>query len=90
MTEYKVKIDNPDWSVSKTYFKKKRKHIRRSLWVLQMEMCYLCKKEISLMDATIDHVLPKSILSPESQYNLLNLRVACKKCNSNKSDSLLN
>ncbi len=45
--------------------------------------CYLCNRELTYKSATIDHVVP---LSKGGFHCLNNVKIACLKCNQEKSD----
>ncbi|GLW34082.1 HNH endonuclease [Actinoplanes regularis] len=60
--------------------------LRRSLAARDGQQCFYCKSGfVDLADATIDHLIPKSILPGWRQYNLV---LACRPCNNAKADTL--
>lgn len=56
--------------------------VDRSLIVLRdKSICYICKKLLKTNEVTLDHVIP---LAKGGHHSYLNLRVACRPCNSRK------
>lgn len=47
--------------------------------------CYICKKELRGLDATVDHIQPIS-LRPELRLDPSNLAACCRSCNASKQD----
>lgn len=45
--------------------------------------CRQCK---SIKDLTVDHIVPLVDLHPDLRYEISNLQVLCRKCNSSKGD----
>lgn len=48
--------------------------------------CYLCHRELTAFEITLDHVIP---LARGGFHTVDNLRVACRRCNRKKSNYLL-
>lgn len=53
------------------------------MWEKQNRLCFYCSLEISLADATFDHVIPLSAGGSSKKKNLV---IACSKCNLLKAD----
>lgn len=51
----------------------------------QGSMCFYCKKELRVDQATVDHFIPKAAGGTNSHLNKV---AACKQCNGNKGDSM--
>ena len=49
-------------------------------------ICYLCQKVLTIKQATVDHFIP---LSKGGFHCPSNARIACLKCNRDKSDKVL-
>jgi 5-methylcytosine-specific restriction endonuclease McrA len=65
---------------------KRRAQIRRSLAARDGKRCFYCTTVFAdLADATIDHLIPKSVLPGWRQFNLV---LACRPCNNAKGDTL--
>ena len=65
---------------------KRRAQIRRSLAARDGKRCFYCTTQFAdLADATIDHLIPKSVLPGWRQFNLV---LACRPCNNAKGDTL--
>jgi 5-methylcytosine-specific restriction endonuclease McrA len=65
---------------------KRRAQLRRSLAVRDGKRCFYCKTPFAdLADATIDHLIPKSVLPGWRQFNLV---LACRPCNNAKGNTL--
>ncbi len=47
--------------------------------------CYLCKKQLTIKTATLDHVIPRAKKGTNRKSNL---KLCCKPCNTAKADSL--
>ncbi|MDD5064968.1 MAG: HNH endonuclease signature motif containing protein [Phycisphaerae bacterium] len=47
--------------------------------------CAVCHKELSLEEATVDHIKPKSKGGSDKEDNL---RIVCRKCNGRKRDKV--
>ena len=45
-----------------------------------------CKQCKSTKDLTVDHIVPLVDLHPDLRYEISNLQVLCRKCNSSKGD----
>lgn len=45
-----------------------------------------CKQCGSTKDLTVDHIIPLVDLHPELRYEISNLQVLCRRCNSSKGD----
>jgi 5-methylcytosine-specific restriction protein A len=50
------------------------------------EMHPFCKQCGVTKDLTVDHIIPLVDLSPELRYEISNLQVLCRRCNSTKGD----
>ena len=59
---------------------------KKMLWHRDKGLCQYCDKKISISNATIDHVVPKSRGGSHTWDNLV---IACSKCNSKKGCDLL-
>ena len=46
-----------------------------------------CKECGTTKDLTVDHIIPLVDLHPELRYEISNLQVLCRKCNSSKGDN---
>jgi 5-methylcytosine-specific restriction endonuclease McrA len=65
---------------------KRRAQIRRSLAIRDGRACFYCAVPfVDLADATIDHLIPQSVLPGWRQFNLV---LACRPCNNAKGDTL--
>jgi 5-methylcytosine-specific restriction endonuclease McrA len=65
---------------------KRRAQLRRSLAARDGKRCFYCTTAfVDLADATIDHLIPQSVLPGWRQFNLV---LACHPCNSAKGDTL--
>lgn len=62
------------------------KHKRRKLW-LKNPHCNYCNKELLYSESTLDHVIPVSKGGKNKNTNLV---LACKDCNTKKSDQSVN
>tara|TARA_Y100000592_G_C5463764_1_gene315498 strand:+ start:567 stop:1106 length:540 start_codon:yes stop_codon:yes gene_type:complete len=65
--------------------KKGHKPSKKMLWKRDDGKCQYCGIKISIGNATIDHVIPRSRGGKETWKNLV---IACSKCNSKKGSSL--
>lgn len=45
-----------------------------------------CKQCGATKDLTVDHIVPLVDLAPELRYEISNLQVLCRRCNSSKGD----
>ncbi len=45
-----------------------------------------CKNCKATKDLTVDHIVPLSDLHPDLRYEISNLQVLCRRCNSSKGD----
>jgi len=69
------------------------KVVKRSLWRQQKGRCHYCQQRLQREDraqhnfATLDHVVPKSIL-PIGVHLNDNFVLACSRCNAEKGDLL--
>ena len=59
---------------------------KKNIWLRDGGQCQYCEKKISLSDATVDHVVPKS---KGGENNWENVTLACSKCNQKKGNKLL-
>ena len=59
---------------------------KKSLWHRDAGECQYCSKNVTISNATIDHVIPKSKGGGHTWENLV---IACSKCNGKKGDRLL-
>ena len=59
---------------------------KKNIWLRDGGRCQYCEKKISLSDATVDHVIPKS---RGGENNWENVTLACSKCNQKKGNKLL-
>lgn len=50
------------------------------------EMHPFCKQCGATKDLTVDHIVPLVDLHPELRYEISNLQVLCRRCNSTKGD----
>ena len=73
-----AKIKNKDFAL--------RRPTKKSLWHRDLGTCQYCSKRVTLSNATIDHVIPKSRGGDHTWENLV---IACSKCNSKKGSRLL-
>jgi len=65
---------------------KRRAQLRRSLSARDGQRCFYCAAPFAeLADATIDHLIPQSVLPGWRQFNLV---LACSPCNNRKGDTL--
>ena len=65
---------------------KRRAQLRRSLAARDGKRCFYCTIAFAdLADATIDHLIPQSVLPGWRQFNLV---LACRPCNNRKGDTL--
>ena len=65
---------------------KRRAQIRRSLAARDGKQCFYCQTGFAdLGSATIDHLIPQSVLPGWAQFNLV---LACRPCNNAKGDTL--
>jgi 5-methylcytosine-specific restriction endonuclease McrA len=65
---------------------RRRAQLRRSLAARDGQACFYCRTGFAdLADATIDHLIPKSVLPGWRQFNLV---LACSPCNNRKADTL--
>ena len=69
---------------AKLRIKHSRRPTKKMLWLRDEGTCQYCKKKVSVSNATIDHVLPKSRGGSHSWGNLV---IACSKCNGNRTYS---
>ena len=58
---------------------------RRKVYDRDKGRCHLCKKRVSFKRMHLDHVIP---LSRNGEHSYRNIKVACPKCNSKKSNKL--
>jgi len=68
-----------------------RRGLRNWVWFSRyrtavLAPCYICGWLLSFDEATLDHVVPKS-LGGKNELN--NLEICCAKCNHKKADRLL-
>lgn len=54
--------------------------------ILDCSTCSYCRQEIEMSDRSLDHVIPLNLRGPHHPDNLV---MACRSCNSSKSDRLL-
>lgn len=59
---------------------------KKALWHRDHGKCQYCQKNVTVSNATIDHVIPKS---RGGQHTWENLVIACTKCNGKKGSRLL-
>ena len=59
---------------------------KKALWHRDCGKCQYCQKIVTVSNATIDHVIPKS---RGGQHTWENLVIACSKCNGKKANRLL-
>ena len=65
---------------------KRRAQLKRSLSARDGRSCFYCGIGfVELADATIDHLIPQSVLPGWRQFNLV---LACRPCNNAKADTL--
>jgi len=65
---------------------RRRAQLRRSLAARDGKRCFYCRAGFAdLAEATIDHLIPKSVLPGWRQFNLV---LACRPCNQAKADTL--
>lgn len=65
---------------------RRRAQLKRSLSARDGKRCCYCTARFAdLADATIDHLIPKSVLPGWRQFNLV---LACRPCNNAKGDTL--
>ena len=65
---------------------RRRAQLKRSLAARDGRACFYCGTGFAdLADATIDHLIPRSVLPGWRQFNLV---LACKPCNNAKADTL--
>ncbi|MGX6604564.1 HNH endonuclease [Micromonosporaceae bacterium Da 78-11] len=65
---------------------KRRAQLKRSLSARDGRSCFYCGIGFAdLTDATIDHLIPQSVLPGWRQFNLV---LACRPCNNRKGDTL--
>lgn len=63
-----------------------RARLKRALAVRDGKRCFYCTTSFAdLAEATIDHLIPKSVLPGWQQFNLV---LACRPCNQAKADTL--
>lgn len=60
---------------------------KKALWHRDLGVCQYCYKSVTISNATIDHVIPKSRGGGHTWENLV---IACSKCNGKKGSRLLN
>ena len=65
--------------------KRAHKPSKKMLWKRDEGKCQYCSVKVSLSNATIDHVIPRSRGGKETWKNLV---IACSKCNSKKGNNL--
>lgn len=65
--------------------KRSHKPSKKMLWKRDEGKCQYCSVKVSLSNATIDHVIPRSRGGKETWKNLV---IACSKCNSKKGNNL--
>ncbi len=46
--------------------------------------CCFCNKLLTRQTATLEHIIPKSMLDYEEQNNINNLAISCGQCNTNR------
>jgi hypothetical protein len=63
--------------------RKKRNPSRRDLYTMYGGVCQYCLENIKYADATREHVIPKTHGGTNDDFNIV---LACRKCNSDKSD----
>jgi 5-methylcytosine-specific restriction endonuclease McrA len=63
----------------------KRKSKREQLVKEYGSRCWWCGVELSKKQLTLDHLKPKSL---GGSHSLENLRLACRKCNASRGNSL--
>lgn len=63
-----------------------RKPSKKGLWHRDAGQCQYCQKVVTISNATIDHVIPKSRGGGHTWENLV---IACSKCNGKKGSRLL-
>ena len=59
---------------------------KKNIWLRDGGHCQYCEKKITLSDATVDHVVPKS---KGGTNNWENVTLSCSKCNQKKGNKLL-
>ncbi len=65
---------------------KNAKPSKKALWHRDSGECQYCSKNVTISNATIDHVIPKSRGGGHTWENLV---IACSKCNGKKGSRLL-
>lgn len=65
---------------------KNAKPSKKALWHRDLGECQYCSKSVTISNATIDHVVPKSRGGGHTWENLV---IACSKCNGKKGSRLL-
>lgn len=63
-----------------------RRPTKKGLWHRDFGVCQYCSVKVSMSNATIDHVIPKSRGGGHTWENLV---IACSKCNGKKGSRLL-
>lgn len=64
----------------------KRQRLKANLAARDGRWCFYCGTGFAdLVDATIDHLIPKSVMPGWKQFNLV---LACRPCNEAKADQL--
>ncbi|MDE0018276.1 MAG: HNH endonuclease [Candidatus Poribacteria bacterium] len=63
----------------------RRRHIKSKLHVKQSGLCNICRRHLSINDATIDHRIPISRGGVNAQRNL---QLLCYDCNVNKGSKI--
>ena len=63
-----------------------RRPTKKLLWVRDEGKCQYCSKKVTVSNATIDHVIPKSRGGDHTWENLV---IACAKCNGKKGSHFL-
>lgn len=85
-----VKRGCATWSgynkITLVFGKNKRRELKAKLFETD-NTCYICGKELSLYEATIDHVIPQSQLNGRLLEE--NHKLCCSRCNSAKADTML-
>ena len=64
---------------------KTKRPTKKMLWFRDEGRCQYCKKSVTVSNATIDHVLPRSRGGSHTWKNLV---IACVKCNGKKGSAL--
>jgi len=69
--------NTPKWRRTKAAYEKTVPHV-----------CVVCgKQDLVGMDLTVDHILPRHDY-PDLQYDLNNLQIMCRSCNSSKQNRI--